>query len=93
MSDRDQWYTNKELFEQLNAMQGDFLDLRSEMKETRNVIKKYNGLREELGVMKEKLNRMEARTQGRLSVGEAIRNWGGWLFALITLVVLLVTKF
>lgn len=93
MSDQEQWYTNKDLFEQLNAMQNDFRDLRSEMKETRNVIKKYNGLREELGMMKEKLNRMEARAQGRMSVGEAVRNWGGWLFAFITLLVLLITKF
>ena len=85
----EQWYTNKELFEQLNAMQKDFHDLRSEMRETRNVIKKYNGLREEMGIVKEKLNRMEAKAQGRLSVGEAIRQWGGWLFALITLAVLL----
>jgi len=84
--EREQWYTNKELFEQINA-------LRMEMQETRNVIRKYNGLREEIGIMKEKITKMEAMQQGKSKVGEAIRNWGGWLFAFITLVVLLINQF
>ncbi|WP_029265671.1 hypothetical protein [Virgibacillus alimentarius] len=88
----EQWYSNKELFEQLNAMQGDFRDLRAEMKETRNIIKKYNGLREELGAVKEQVNEMKAMTQGKQSVGESIRNWGGWIFALITLIILLMNQ-
>ncbi len=92
MSD-NQWYTNKDLFELINNMSSDFHDLRSEMKETRNIIKKYNGLREELGIVKDKVEKMQARSEGRLSVGEAIRNWGGWLFAFITLVILIITKF
>lgn len=78
----DQWYSNKDLFEQINA-------LRLEMQETRNVIKKYNGLREEIGKVKEEVEEIKARNDGKKSVGEAIRNWGGWLFGLITLVVLL----
>jgi len=82
----EQWYTNKELFEQINA-------LRYEMQETRNIIKKYNGLREELGKIKDDVEEMKARTEGKLSVLEAIRNWGGWLFALITLLVLLRNNF
>jgi len=94
-----QWYTNKDLFEQINRMQGEFQDLRSEMKQTRDVIKKYNGLREEMGAMNEQIrdvkDEMEAvknKTQGKNTVFEAIRNWGGWLFGLITLVVLVSTK-
>ena len=89
----EQWYTNKELFEQLNAMQQDFTSLRHEMKETRNIIKRYNGLREELGGLKEKVEKMQAIQQGKNKVGEAIRDWGGWLFAGITLVVLLINQF
>lgn len=85
----EQWYTNKDLFEQIFAIQSDFRDLRSEMRETRNVIKKYNGLREELGTLKEEVDEIKAIQKGKNSVGEAIRNWGGWLFALITLLVLL----
>ena len=85
----EQWYTNKELFEQLNAMQGDFRDLRAEMKETRTMIRQYNGLREQINDVKEKVDEMEARQEGKQSFAEAIRQWGGWLFALVTLLVLL----
>ncbi|NBJ70616.1 MULTISPECIES: hypothetical protein [Clostridia] len=89
MSDETQWYTNKELFEQIAAIQGEFKDLRHEMKETRNMIKKYNGLREELGIVKEKVERMEARTEGKKTLLEAVRLWGGWLFAFVTLLILI----
>src|SRR5699024_11776539 len=74
LSMSEQWYTNKELFEQLNAMQQDFTSLRHEMKETRNIIKRYNGLREELGGLKEKVEKMQAIQQGKNKVGEAIRD-------------------
>lgn len=93
MGDQEQWYTNKELFEQITSMKEDFQEFRSDLRETRNVIKKYNGLREELGALKQEVQNMKAMTKGRQSVGEAIRQWGGWLFALVTLVVLLITKF
>jgi hypothetical protein len=93
VEDKEQWYTNKDLHAQINSLAGDFRDLRYEMRETRNVIKKYNGLREELGEVKEKVERIEATTEGKKSFAEAIRLWGGWLFALITLVILFFDKF
>lgn len=90
MPEQHEWYTNKDLFELFGSMQQDFHALRSEMRETRSLMKQYNGLREEIGIVKEKVEQMEAEKQGRLSVGEAVRNWGGWIFALITLIVLLI---
>lgn len=78
----EQWYSNKDLFEQIN-------ELRDEMRETRNLIKQYNGLREKVETVEDKVEKMEATSKGKNSVFEAIRNWGGWLFALITLLVLL----
>ncbi|WP_121603772.1 hypothetical protein [Virgibacillus sp. Bac332] len=92
MSEGNQWYNNQQLFEQINAMSKDFVGLRHEMQETRNMIKKYNGLREKIDVVEDKVEKIEAITEGRKSVAEAIRLWGGWLFALVTLVVLLITK-
>lgn len=91
MSDNEQWYTNKELYEQLNAMQGDFKDLRFEMRETRNTIKKYNGLREELGNVQKELRDMKSKSAGRKSVGDGIQKWGGWIFGLISIIVLIST--
>ncbi|KNE22485.1 hypothetical protein [Virgibacillus pantothenticus] len=93
MSEKQQWYNNQQLFEQINAMSKDFVGLRHEMQETRNMIKKYNGLREKIDVVEGKVKKIEAITEGKKTFAEAIRLWGGWLFALITLAVLLVDKF
>jgi len=89
----EQWYSNKELFEQMLSMKDDIQSLRAEMRETREIIRRYNGLREELYKVKDKVEEMEAKSQGKNAVFEAIRNWGGWLFALITLIILLINQF
>ena len=78
----EQWYTNKDLFELINALQID-------MKETRATIKKYNGLYTKLGDLKTTVDDMQAQQKGRNSVGTAIRNWGGWIFGLTSFLVLL----
>ncbi|MGY4796021.1 hypothetical protein ACVNNN_13545 [Lysinibacillus fusiformis] len=82
----EEWYSNKELFEQINALRG-------EIQETRNLIKQYNGLREEYSGLKlevdhvkELLVQIEAVSIGNNKVLEAIRNWGGWAVAIIALV-------
>ena len=93
MSEKEQWYSNKELFEQMLSMKEDIQSLRAEMRETREIIRRYNGLREELFKVKDEVEEMKAKTEGRNSVFEAIRNWGGWLFALITLIILLINQF
>lgn len=93
MPEQEQWYSNKDLFEQIT-------DLKYEMKETRNLIKQYNGLREKLGDVQEKVkkvegkvDKIEAESSGKNKVFEGIRNWGGWLFALISIVILVFTTF
>ncbi len=74
----EEWYSNKELFEQIQA-------LRTEMLETRNLIKQYNGLREKVDEVKDKVEDIEAVAKGKNKVIETIRNWGGWLIALVAL--------
>src|SRR5699024_292355 len=88
----EQWYSNKDLFEQITAIQNDFKDLRVEMKETRAIIRQYNGLREELGQVKKDIADMQSKNKGKKMLSEAIRLWGGWLFAFITVVLMLVEK-
>jgi DNA repair exonuclease SbcCD ATPase subunit len=80
MGDEKEWYTNKELFEQLNQFRTDFQDLRSEMKETRSMIKKYNGLREQINNVKGKVEALQANAEGRSSFKDDFLKWGGWLF-------------
>lgn len=89
-----QWYTNRDLFEQLNDMRGQFHGLSAEMKETRAMIRQYNGLRGKIEdvewamvEVEKKIDSIENRAQGRTSVGTAIREWGGWLVALAALII------
>ena len=88
--DEKQWFTNKDLFLLIGEIQEDFHGLRSEMRETRTLMKQYNGLREEIGIVKDRVDAIEAKEQGRNSVGLAIRNWGGWIIGLITFVIMLI---
>ena len=84
--DNSQWYSNKDLFELINALQ-------AEMRETRAIIKRYNGLYEKLGNVKKKVDRIESEQQGRNEIKEAIRQWSGWIFGLVTLIILIYTTF
>ena len=43
-----EWYDNKALFEMLQQIRLEMLDLRKEMAETRAIIRNYNGLREKV---------------------------------------------
>lgn len=89
MSDeeKNQWYTNKDLFEQING-------LRAEMQETRFMIKKYNGLREEVGKARQEINEvkgevetLQAQAKGRSSVWKDIRVWVSLAFSFCMLIV------
>ena len=69
------------------SMKDDIQSLRAEMRETREIIRRYNGLREELYKVKDKVEEMEAKSQGKNAVFEAIRNWGGWIVAILTFLI------
>lgn len=91
VKDRGEWYSNRELFEQLNEMRDEFHDLRSEMRETRFLIQKYNGLREELMDVREDLTNtqgeielLRAKAEVRAAIWIGIRKWGGWIIAVLT---------
>ena len=71
---RQQWYTNKEIFEMVQ-------NLRDELRETRDVVKKYNGIRDDLDWCVNKLETQKAKKEGSGIVLENIRSWGGWAIA------------
>ena len=98
MSDNDnnQWYTNKELFERLGDLKDDVANLRVEMRETRTLIKSYNGLREKIEKIQEENDILKSQVQtimdkdtAKNSTVDSLRNWGGWLFGFVSLLVLL----
>lgn len=80
MSGQEQWYSNKDLFELI-------MELQADLKETRTMIKQYNGLREEVQSMEKKFLEHEAVNKGRSKVAQGIKEWGGWIVAIIALAV------
>lgn len=51
-----EWYNNKELYEMLQQLKQDIVDLRKEMTETRTLIRDYNGLRAKVEDVNSKMN-------------------------------------
>jgi len=84
--ERDQWYTNKDLFEQI-------MELQQDMKETRSVINKCNDLYEKVNYLKVRIDQVEYRRLNKTDFVNSIRQWGGWIFALITLIFLAIKTF
>lgn len=93
MTDKESWYSMKDLFEQINALKddvqelrGEFKELRTEMKVTRDTIKKYNGLRQEMYEIQLQIKSMQEEKSTKAAVSRAIREWGGWIIAILSLV-------
>jgi len=81
-----EWYSNKELFDMIQS-------LKEEMTQTRSVIKRYNGLRQDMmesyqkiNQNEEKINEIENTEKGKHELAEAIRKWGGWFVAIASLI-------
>ena len=96
MGENNQWYTNKDLFESIGALKEDFSDLRGEMKETRIILQRYNGLSEDIARIREEnastmiiLNDLVSKSSGKNAVLDGIRKWGGWVVAIITMFILI----
>lgn len=82
----NQWYSNKELFEKI-------VELQQEMQETRAIIRRYNNLYEKVYNVQERIKEIEAETEGKKELERSIREWGGWIFGLVTLIILIYTTF
>lgn len=96
----EHWYSNKELFEQILAMKNDMQRLSAELTRTTETIKKYNGLREEIGELRKEVAEIQrreverqAKENERHSVGKAVRDWGGWIIAFIMFVLNVIEMF
>lgn len=76
MSEKEQWYSNKELYEMLR-------DLKDETQTMIRVAKEYNDLRKTLNDCIRRITTIEERALGRYSAEKAVREWGGWIVALL----------
>lgn len=88
MSEQEDWHIpTSEIFKMIDDTKKEFSDLKTEMRETREIIKRYNGLRERIDDLTQKVNNLEAKAKGRFSVWEGIKSWGGWIISIITLLI------
>lgn len=85
----DEWFSNKELYEMVQGLKGEMKSMSQELKATREIVSRYNGLRQQIEECARKIMEMENKAAGRSSVGQAIREWGGWLVGIVSLVVAL----
>ena len=83
--DRKNWYDNKELFEMI-------LSLKSELKETREIVKRYNNLYEkqkrqegDLLLLQQEIREKENKREGQIHTWELIRGWTPWVITVFAL--------
>ena len=57
------WYSNKELFEMVEDLKGDMTDLRLEMKETKTLIRDYNGLRQNINSTNKEVGELRRKVE------------------------------
>jgi uncharacterized protein YhaN len=87
MAEKEQWYTNKDLFEMLQSLRAEMQSTRAELQETRTVVKQYNDLRKQLAACQQDIMEIRQQAAGRSKVWDNIRLWGGWFVAFMALVV------
>jgi hypothetical protein len=61
---KQEWYSGKEIADMFLGMKQDISDLRVEMRETKTLIRDYNGLRKRLDKCEQRLDRSEGKETG-----------------------------
>lgn len=83
-----EWYGNKELFEMLNGFKKEVSDLRLEMRETKTLIRDYNGLRQNINEVNKKVGEMEKEL---LTSTNNRKEYIGYIIAAISILFALLT--
>ncbi len=75
---KEQWYSNKELFEMVQ-------ELKDELRETRDAVKKHNlnGVKDDLNWCIMAIKQRESKQEGHYNLLEGFREWGGWVALII----------
>lgn len=79
MTETEQWYSNKELFEMING-------LKTDLSETRRVVSEYNNLRRSLNDCIQRVINIEQQGVGKKSVEKAILSWTPWIISIVSII-------
>lgn len=78
-----EWYTNRDLYEMIQHLKAEIMTLSGELRATQEAIRRYNNLRADLENVMMRVHAIEQQAAGRASVGRAVREWGGWIVAIV----------
>ena len=92
---RKEWYSNQQLFEMIVSLKDTFAveagELKDELRNAITAVRKYNCLQEKLTKTTEMtlwcyetLKAKESETTGKTNLTTSFREWGAWLFKLVT---------
>ena len=82
----EQFYTNKELFEMFELFKAEVKEVQAEMRETKILIRDYNGLRALITDHTQRLIQIEACTETK---EKSNTNWSGTIFGTLGILVAL----
>jgi hypothetical protein len=77
-SGNEGFYNNRELYEMIMP---EINQLKIELKETRSIIKKYNGLRKRICDIEEEVQVERGKNEGKDKLLTNLKDWGGWIVA------------
>lgn len=90
MANNQNWYSNKELFEMLEAVKNDITDLRLDIKETKTLIRDYNGLRKTINDTKKEVSELKQQVETNQ---DNRKEYIGYIIAAISTLFLLLNYF
>lgn len=84
------WYNNKQLYEMIDTFKKEVMELNLEMKETKVLIRDYNGLRENINAVNDKIISVEKEIE---TYKNSKKEYIGYFIASISILFLLLNYF
>ena len=88
--EKQNWYSNKELFGMMEELKKDITNLRLEMKETKTLIRDYNGLRQNINNTNKKIGELERKVDTHT---DNRKEYIGYIIAAISILFLILNYF
>jgi len=79
------WFDNKALYGLILKLSGQTELLSEKLDQTVKVVEKYNGLREDLILVEQRINKIETIDISKRDLKDQIIKWGGWVLAVLSL--------
>ena len=75
---KEQWYSKKDIFEMVQG-------LKDELGQTREIIRQYNNIREDLDWCIKEIRGIASQGKGQADFVNELKFWSGWIAAIIAI--------